>query len=69
MIDLDEAEASLAGLVEAGEEIVIAKAGQPLCRIVPATKPTGPRPLGLFAGQITIHGDFDTPVWSPSSGN
>jgi prevent-host-death family protein len=65
MIDLDEAATNLAELVvrAADEEIIIAKAGRPLCRLVPVTKPTGPRPLGLFAGQITIHDDFDAPAW------
>ena len=66
MIDLDEAATNLAELVDraaAGEEIVIAKAGRPLCRLVSAIKPTGSRPLGLFGGQITIHDDFDAPVW------
>lgn len=68
MIGLNEAATNLAELVDraaAGEEIIIAKAGHPLCRLVSATKPTGPRPLGLFAGQITIHDDFDATVWVP----
>lgn len=44
--------------VEAGEEIVIARNGRPVARLVPiAIRPD--RTPGLFAGQIVIADDFD----------
>ena len=64
-INLYEAKTNLSKLVEraaAGEEIIIAKAGRPLARLVPMNKRGGPRPLGLFKGEIAIHGDFDEPL-------
>ena len=45
-----------------GEEIVIAKAGRPLARLVPLARRTTPRPLGLLAGQVTVGADFDEPL-------
>ncbi len=65
-VNLYEAKTTLSKLVEraaAGEEIVIAKAGRPLARLVPlAAKRTGPRPLGLLAGQVVMGEDFDDPL-------
>ena len=65
MVNLDDAKTNLSSLVEraaAGEEIVIAKAGRPLARLVPLEKRTAPRPLGMYAGQVTIGPDFDDPL-------
>lgn len=64
-INLYEAKTTLSQLVEraaSGEEIIIAKAGRPLARLVPLSNPTRPRPLGLLAGQVAIHQDFDAPL-------
>jgi prevent-host-death family protein len=64
-VNLYEAKTKLSQLVEraaAGEEIIIAKAGRPLARLVPLAKRTTPRPLGLLAGQVTIGDDFDDPL-------
>jgi len=47
--------------VEAGHEVVIARAGRPVARLVPFTKP-GKRALGLDAGKVTIAADFDAPL-------
>lgn len=44
--------------VEAGEEIVIARAGKPLAVLVP-WRASRRRRLGLYAGQIEIADDFD----------
>lgn len=44
--------------VEAGEEIVIARAGKPLAMLVP-WRGGRRRRLGLFAGEIVIGDDFD----------
>jgi prevent-host-death family protein len=64
-INLYDAKTYLSQLVEraaAGEEIIIAKAGRPLARLVPLAQRTGPRPLGLFAGQVELGSDFDDPL-------
>ncbi|MGD0103093.1 MAG: type II toxin-antitoxin system Phd/YefM family antitoxin [Rhodopila sp.] len=64
-VNLYEAKTKLSQLVEraaAGEEIIIAKAGRPLARLVPLAKRTAPRPLGLLAGQVKVGDDFDDPL-------
>lgn len=63
-VNIHEAKTHLSRLVEeaaVGEEIVIAKAGRPIARIValPADKP---RKLGLLKGKFTIPDDFDAPL-------
>jgi prevent-host-death family protein len=64
-INLYEAKTNLSSLVEraaAGEEIVIAKAGRPLARLVPLAKRVKPRELGVLAGQVSIADNFDDPL-------
>tara|TARA_R110002167_G_scaffold31684_22_gene103921 strand:- start:1068 stop:1310 length:243 start_codon:yes stop_codon:yes gene_type:complete len=63
--NLYEAKTHLSKLVEraaAGEEIVIAKAGRPLARLVPMGLRTGPRALGLLSGRVHVGADFDAPL-------
>ena len=45
--------------VVAGEEIVIAKAGKPLVKLVPVASPKTQRPLGIDAGKGWISEEFD----------
>jgi len=45
--------------VEAGEEIVIARAGRPVARLVPMTVRTQPRTPGRWRGQVVLRPDFD----------
>ena len=47
--------------VEDGEEVVIAKAGTPVARLVPFKKTTR-RKLGVLAGRLTVPDDFDAPL-------
>jgi prevent-host-death family protein len=47
--------------VEEGEEVVIAKAGKPVARLVPFAK-SARRKLGLLAGRLTVPDDFDAPL-------
>jgi prevent-host-death family protein len=47
--------------VEAGEEVIIARAGEPVARLIPFARP-GKRTLGLDAGQGFIAADFDAPL-------
>lgn len=64
-VNLYDAKTNLSQLVERaarGEEIVIAKAGRPLARLVPLTKRTSPRPLGLLASQVELGAGFDDPL-------
>ena len=42
-----------------GEEIIIAKAGEPYLRLEPYRRARGRRTLGVFAGQIELAPDFD----------
>ena len=48
--------------VSTGEEIVSAKAGKPVARLVPITEKRGHRPLGLYKGKIWMSPDFDDPL-------
>ena len=47
--------------VEDGEEVVIAKAGKPVARLVPMKKTTK-RKLGALAGRLIVPDDFDAPL-------
>jgi prevent-host-death family protein len=63
-VNLYEAKTQLSKLVEraaAGEEIVIAKAGKPMARLVPveASRPKKLREPGLLKGKVWIAEDFD----------
>ena len=48
--------------VEAGEEIVIARAGRPIARLIPFRAQRPPRVPGLWAGRVTIAPNFDDPI-------
>jgi prevent-host-death family protein len=45
-----------------GEEIVIAKAGRPVARLVPIPGVTAIRAPGSARGRLTIGPDFDAPL-------
>jgi prevent-host-death family protein len=45
--------------VEAGEELVIARRGKPVARLIPYSTAGQPRRLGIWRGQVTIGPDFD----------
>jgi prevent-host-death family protein len=49
----------LAEAASAGEEIIIAKSGKPLCRLVPLAGPKPKRILGRLRGQIVVPDNFD----------
>jgi prevent-host-death family protein len=46
--------------VELGEEIVIARSGKPVARLVPLHVPQQTRQWGTEAGKITVPDDFNT---------
>jgi prevent-host-death family protein len=61
-INVHEAKTQLSRLleeVEAGERVVIARAGVPVAVLSPYRTAVKRRRLGLFAGQVKIHADFD----------
>ena len=43
---------------EAGEEIVIGRAGKPIAKLVPYVPDRPRRVFGALKGQLVIHGDF-----------
>jgi prevent-host-death family protein len=49
-----------------GEDVVIAKAGKPVAKLVSVgtglVARNAPRPLGLFTGKYLIPDDFDAPL-------
>jgi len=61
-VNVHEAKTGLSRLleeVEAGERVVIARAGKPVAVLVPFKAAVKRRKLGQFAGQAKIHDDFD----------
>lgn len=65
-VNIYEAKTKLSQLVEraaGGEEIVIAKAGKPMARLVPIERrPPRQRKLGLLEGKVRIGDDFNDPL-------
>ncbi len=62
--NVHEAKTHLSKLLErvaAGEEVIIAKSGVPVARLVPAA-PTLERSLGTEKGRVFIADDFDAPL-------
>jgi prevent-host-death family protein len=50
--------------VASGEEIVIARGGVPVAKLVPYASDSQQRPLGMFAGQMWLSEDaLETPEW------
>lgn len=63
-VNVHEAKTHLSKLlqkVEAGEEVVIARAGKPVARLVPLNAPKL-RVLGGDEGKVRIAPDFDAPL-------
>jgi prevent-host-death family protein len=64
VVNIHEAKTHLSRLVErveAGEEVVIARAGRPVARLVPLARRTKPRVLGTLRGRIWMAPDWDSP--------
>ena len=61
-VNVHEAKSQLSKLleeVEGGERVIIARAGEPVAVLSPYRAAIRKRKLGLFAGDATIHDDFD----------
>jgi prevent-host-death family protein len=60
--NIHEAKSTLSRLIEramAGEEVIIAKAGKPIARLIPYSAKRKPRRLGVWKGRVRIAADFD----------
>jgi prevent-host-death family protein len=65
VINIHAAKTQLSKLLDAavaGEEVIIAKAGKPVARLVPVDAKPPPRRLGILAGKIQVPDDFDDPL-------
>lgn len=65
VVNLHAAKTHLSRLVEdaaGGEEIVIAKAGKPMVRLVPVASKARRRTFGALKGRIRIAENFDAPL-------
>ena len=64
-VNIHEAKTHLSRLVEEvsqGDEVIIAKAGKPVARLVAVTKARRRRKLGALAGRFSVPPDFDAPL-------
>ncbi len=64
-VNIHEAKTGLSKLVEraeAGEDVVIARAGRPVVKLVALTKARTPRRLGPLDGRFKIPDDFNKPL-------
>lgn len=84
IINIHEVKTHFSRLIDraaAGEEIIIAKAGKPIAKLVPLHNLPSSRSLGIFQGKLNVPEDFDAAlpgdvasqfqneVIEPSSGN
>jgi prevent-host-death family protein len=64
-VNIHDAKTNLSRLVDevaGGAEIVIAKAGKPVAKLVPLAKPRPERKPGFLKGKLRIPDDFDAPL-------
>ena len=65
VINIHEAKTNLSRIVDevaAGAEVVIAKAGKPMARLVPLEPTPRRKQLGLLKGKIVVPDDFNEPL-------
>jgi prevent-host-death family protein len=65
IVNIHAAKTQLSRLVDdvaQGEEIIIAKAGRPIVRLVPLVSARPQRRLGVLAGKLRVSDDFDAPL-------
>jgi prevent-host-death family protein len=64
-VNIHQAKTQFSQLLEdvaRGEEIVIARAGKPIARLVAIADTNQPRRRGLLKGRIVMAADFDAPL-------
>jgi prevent-host-death family protein len=65
MVNIHAAKTHFSRLVERaadGEEIVIARAGRPVARLMPLATTSKVRGRGMLRGKISVADDFDAPL-------
>jgi len=65
LINIHEAKTHLSRIVEevaAGDEVIIAKAGRPVARLVPLESIAPAKRFGLLRGTFSVPDDFDAPL-------
>jgi prevent-host-death family protein len=61
-VNVHAAKSQLSRLLDAavaGEDVIIARAGRPVARLVPVEQKNEPRKLGVLAGKLRVPDDFD----------
>jgi prevent-host-death family protein len=64
-VNIHEAKTHLSRLVDEvaeGAEVIIARAGRPVARLVPLQAAPEPKVLGLLEGKFRVPDDFDSPL-------
>jgi len=64
-VNIHAAKSQLSRLLDAavaGEEVIIAKAGKPVAKLVALERKKERRQLGTLAGQFRVPDDFDDPL-------
>ena len=64
-INIHQAKTHLSRLIEDvanGNEVLIAKGGRPMARLVPLGRDDSPRRAGMLKGKLKISDDFDLAV-------
>lgn len=65
VVNMHEAKTTLSRLVSdaiAGDEVILAKAGKPMVKLVPIEQKKKPRKLGIWKGKVKLADDFDAPL-------
>lgn len=65
VINIHEAKTHLSRIVDevaAGAEVIIAKAGKPMARLMPLAGVRRKKKLGLLKGKIKVPDDFNAPL-------
>jgi len=65
IVNVHEAKAHLSRLLDdvaGGADVVIARAGKPVARLVPVVARVRPKKLGLLRGRIKVPTDFNAPL-------
>jgi prevent-host-death family protein len=65
IVNVHQAKTHLSRLLDevaAGAEVIIAKAGKPVARLVPLEPVVRRKKLGLLQGRISVPDDFDAPL-------
>jgi prevent-host-death family protein len=61
-VNIHEAKTQLSKLIADGEEVVIARYGEPVARLVPIRPPAAKRIPGSARGQFTVPSTFFDPL-------